>query len=140
MCDPILVTLLKMPPHYSQSSRENATPSSGTSPVASYGEVPPPLPPGIYAKGLLCWDCRLVTKCKLGTKCRPQVYYRPGSKCRLGTKLVLFTLIWVKFRLTKIAHCRNVRGLGKSMVVFSLFKKPRHSNERSTKFESLEQV
>ena len=28
MCDPILVTLLKMQPHYSQSSRENATPSS----------------------------------------------------------------------------------------------------------------
>ena len=40
MCDPILVTLLKMRPHYSQSSRENATPSSGTSPVASYKEVP----------------------------------------------------------------------------------------------------
>ena len=45
MCDPILVTVLKMQPHYSQSSRENATPSSGTSPVASYKEVPPP-PPG----------------------------------------------------------------------------------------------
>ena len=43
MCDPILVTLLKMRPHYSQSSRENATPSSGTSPLASYKEVP--LPP-----------------------------------------------------------------------------------------------
>ena len=42
MWDPILVTLLKMQPHYSQSSRENATPSSGTSPVASYKEVPPP--------------------------------------------------------------------------------------------------
>ena len=28
MCDPILVALLKMPLHYSQSSRENATPSS----------------------------------------------------------------------------------------------------------------
>ena len=42
MCDPILVTLLKMRPHYSQSSRENATPSSGTSPLASYKEVPPP--------------------------------------------------------------------------------------------------
>ena len=42
MCDPILVTLLKIQPHYSQSSRENATPSSGTSPVASYREVPPP--------------------------------------------------------------------------------------------------
>ena len=32
MCDPILVTLLKMRPHDSQSSRENSTPSSGTSP------------------------------------------------------------------------------------------------------------
>ena len=40
MCDPILVTLLKMRPHYSQSSRENATPSSGTSPLTSYKEVP----------------------------------------------------------------------------------------------------
>ena len=39
--DPILVTLLKMRPYYSQSSRENATPSSGTSPLASYKEVPP---------------------------------------------------------------------------------------------------
>ena len=44
MCDPILVTLLKMQPHYSQSSRENATPSSGTSQLASYKEVPPPPP------------------------------------------------------------------------------------------------
>ena len=40
MCDPILVTLLKMWPHYSHSSRENATPSSGTSPLASYKAVP----------------------------------------------------------------------------------------------------
>ena len=32
MCDPILVTLLKMQPQYSQSSHENVTPSSGTSP------------------------------------------------------------------------------------------------------------
>ena len=29
---PILVTLLKMQPHYSQSSRENVAPSSGISP------------------------------------------------------------------------------------------------------------
>ena len=36
-----------------------------------------------------------------------------------------------------IGHCRNVRGLGKSMVVFRLFEKLRCSNERSTKFESL---
>ena len=40
MCDPILVTLLKMRPHYGQSSCENATPSGGTSPLASYKEVP----------------------------------------------------------------------------------------------------
>ena len=42
MCDPILVTLLKMRPHYSQFSRENVTPSSGTSPLASYKGVPSP--------------------------------------------------------------------------------------------------
>ena len=36
MCDPILVTQLKMQPHYNQSSRENAAPSSGTSPLAYY--------------------------------------------------------------------------------------------------------
>ena len=44
MWNTILVTLLKMRPRYSQSSRENATPSSGTSTLASYKEVltPPP--------------------------------------------------------------------------------------------------
>ena len=31
-----------MQPHYSQSSRENATPSSSTSPLASYNKYPPP--------------------------------------------------------------------------------------------------
>ena len=41
MCDHILVTLLKMGPRYSQSSRENATPFSCTSPLASYKEVHP---------------------------------------------------------------------------------------------------
>ena len=35
MCDPIQVTLLKMQLQYSQSSHENVTPSSGTSPLAS---------------------------------------------------------------------------------------------------------
>ena len=38
-----------------------------------------------------------------------------------------------------IGNCRNVRGLGKSMVVFRLFKKLRYSNEKSTKFDSLYQ-
>ena len=45
MCDPILVTLLKMQPYYGHSSRENATPSKGTSPLACYKEVPHPSPP-----------------------------------------------------------------------------------------------
>ena len=42
ICNPILVTLLKMWPHYTHSSRENVTASSGTSPLASYKEVLPP--------------------------------------------------------------------------------------------------
>ena len=54
MCDLILVTLLKMRPYYSQSSCENATPSRGTSSVASYKEVPHP-PPGISTS--LLWFC-----------------------------------------------------------------------------------
>ena len=36
-------------------------------------------------------------------------------------------------------HGRNVRGLGKSVVVFRLFEKLRHSDERATKFESPKQ-
>ena len=43
----MLVTLLKMRPHYSQSSCENATSSGGTSQLASYREVPHPSP-GAY--------------------------------------------------------------------------------------------
>ena len=42
MCDPIVVTLLKMRPHYSQSSRENRTSSSGTSPYFLVRNYPPP--------------------------------------------------------------------------------------------------
>ena len=62
MCDPILVTLLKMQPHYSQSSRENATPSSGTSLLASYKEVPPPgrLLPAAVVRSLQCKKFRSV--------------------------------------------------------------------------------
>ena len=39
-CHSILVALLKIQPHYSQSSRENATPYSGTSQLAYYKKVP----------------------------------------------------------------------------------------------------
>ena len=56
MCDPILVTLLKMRPHYSHTSHENATP------LASYKEAPPHPPSSTFIKlilvffcGSLCW-------------------------------------------------------------------------------------
>ena len=62
MWQPILVTPLKMQPHYSQSSRENATPSSGTSPVASYKEIPPRVyfSSNIYSNSFFSyqWDSR----------------------------------------------------------------------------------
>ena len=45
MYDPILETLMKLQFHYSQSSCENATLSSGTSPLACYKEVPQHPPP-----------------------------------------------------------------------------------------------
>ena len=44
ICDPILVIVLKMQPYYSHYRHKNATPFSGTSPLASYKEVPPPPP------------------------------------------------------------------------------------------------
>ena len=53
MCDPILVTLLIMWPDYSQPRPKNATPSSGTSPLASYKEVP--FSPGLLACFSFCF-------------------------------------------------------------------------------------
>ena len=46
-----------------------------------------------------------------------------------------FSSNW-KTYLSCIDHCRNVRGLEKSMIVFRLCEL-RYANERSTKFESL---
>ena len=53
MCDPILVTLLKVRLHYNQSSPENATAYSATSPLAPHKEVPftPPPPPPAPSEG-----------------------------------------------------------------------------------------
>ena len=42
MCNPITVVTIENAAHYSQSSHENAIPSSSTSPLFSYKEVPPP--------------------------------------------------------------------------------------------------
>ncbi len=51
MCDPILETVLKMQPHYSysQTSRKNATPFRGTSPLAHYYEEPSLLGTGFWS-------------------------------------------------------------------------------------------
>ena len=51
MCDPILVTI-ENAIHYSQSSRENVTQSSGTSSLASEKEVYPPAPDPLRDS---CW-------------------------------------------------------------------------------------
>ena len=58
------------------------------------------------------------------------------------TRVILFprNIFYHSFLFTKRVvtdNCRNVRRLGKSMAVFRLFEKLRYSNERSTKFESL---
>ena len=55
---------------------------------------------------------------------------KPGPK---GDRVQSQTLLYGDV----IGNCRNVRGLGKSMVVFRFFEKLRYSNERSTKFESI---
>ena len=52
-----LVTLLKMRPHCSQSSRENTTPSSDTSPLASYKEVCPPSKGSRFQESLFWTSC-----------------------------------------------------------------------------------
>ena len=56
-----------------------------------------------------------------------------------GKYLVAHPTVLTSFRPlyaaeTRIGHFRNVRGLGKSMVVFRLFEKLKYSNERSTIF------
>ena len=57
-------------------------------------------------------------------------FVRPGLAPIRGGKKVEFR-DWTN---DSIGHYRNVKGLGKSMVVFRLFEKLRYSNERSTIF------
>ena len=85
MCDPILVTLLKMRPHYSQSSRENATPSSGTSPLGSYKETPPP--PWMWKWDLNVWgkiEARRQWDLKGKEKGKSKMCATPSPLSRLG--------------------------------------------------------
>ena len=59
------------------------------------------------------------------------VYY---SYVLVYTRMYSYVLVWCFSHDPKIGHYTNVRGLGKSMVVFRLFEKLRYSNERSTIF------
>ena len=73
ICDFILLTLLKMQPHYSQSSHENVTPSSSTSPLASYKEVPS-LPPGqSYDIGIKLHTSVILGKIQLSLPFTPSI-------------------------------------------------------------------
>ena len=61
-------SILKMRPHCSQSSRKNATPSSGPSPLASYeeGPPPPPTPPLVGANRCLYYEWKYLIMCAHG--------------------------------------------------------------------------
>ena len=96
MCDLILVTLLKMRPHYSQFSRENATPSSSTSPLASYKEGLFPLPPAL--------------RCQCNTHCSPS----PSNSDCLG--LMSFRIICIEVLKLTI----NVRVIAAVRMAVSL--------------------
>ena len=95
MCDPILVTLLKVRPHYSQSSRENATPSSGTSLLASCKDVP-----RSRASQTLLTDVKL----RLSTG-----YHQPGSdqQCRHITTFfyILYPAFEIKIKRSEAQVC-----------------------------------
>ena len=113
---PILVTLLKMRPHYSQSSRKNATPSSDTSQLASKKEVPP------QARHPFCLAAGPVS-CTLKKWTYTLSYYiKPG-----------FTFI------NKRSNYKDVDVLSKNKLIFS----PRRNHDfpfttkQETDFESI---
>ena len=72
MCNTILVTLLKKRPHFSQSSHKNSTPSCGTSPLASYKEVPPP-------PQHLCISCLKTSSGKIIDEIEQAIIYQIGG-------------------------------------------------------------
>ena len=62
------------------------------------------------------------------------MYHNLCYLCPLIEQAVLKPLKRYSIHRMQIGHFRNVRGLGKSMVVFRLFEKLKYSNERSTIF------
>ena len=101
MCDPILVTLLKMQPHYSQPSRENATPSSGTSPLASYTEVTAPHPPASPENYYPFWIDHLVVKSSFKRRTEVFSFYIIGEMLRTNE------LLWIRFAFAYLFLVRD---------------------------------
>ena len=89
MCDPILVTLLKMQPHSGQSSRENVTPSSGTSSLASYKEVHPP---GVYHLTLAKFCGTSISSCTLH-------FCSPGAKVQVTAQSINYQATQISLHL-----------------------------------------
>ena len=75
-----------MGPHYSHCSRENATPSSGTSPLASYKGVPSPGVKPIVANGVKADRLSRVFK-KIFLKCMILAAYRCIEEDNFDCKL-----------------------------------------------------
>ena len=97
MCDLILVTLLKMPPHYSHTSSENATPSSGTSPLEGstpWGRSSSIFPffPAFF-NSLVFWAADL----QIGKFCSCLL----NSNCSSTLKLVFF-IVFINFGPLKV--------------------------------------
>ena len=112
MRDTIRVALLKMQPHYNQSSRENATPSIGTSPLASYKEVPsrvfylstPPPPPPAYTFCKLTlislWCCMRVIRPIRNSRLLTSSFFWSSARARTLTRTSSVVTKWsfVRFR------------------------------------------
>ena len=83
--------------------------------------------PGCHSKAKCTWNAKISTETV------------PVFLLKIRPRIFVGEINWIEQKTSKqtIGHCRNVRGLGKSMVVFRLLEKLRCSNERSTKFESL---
>ena len=114
-----------MRPHHSQSSRENATPSSGTSPLASFKEVYPPVQGQIA-----CQNFTLRPSCGVGGGGKG--YVSPSPEVQKRSFRVLkkrrclcrcFTIVFVIF-LTAVAVSKQLYVICRRFIRFTvlLFK------------------
>ena len=109
ICDPILVTLLKMRSHYSHLCRENATPSNGTSPLAYCKGVPPP--PGFRRSTtvfVFSLTCNTGSKVAIVTKCLFCLYSQAQQLSEAFSRLLLLaSSMLCKLNLTRFLMKRK---------------------------------